>query len=97
VSATESVTQAVGALTRTVTEVLPETIFDLQGQIEERMRRIPTRLNEGGHHLWTTSTRIVGAQSLMTNYSTLLRYWTDVSGSNRYRMSCSPASAQAPF
>ena len=51
-SATETVTQAVGALTRTATEVLPETIFDLQRQIEARIRRIPTRLNAYGYDPW---------------------------------------------
>jgi len=73
VSATETVTQAVGALTRTVTEVLPETIFDLQGQIEERMRRIPTRLNAYGYDAWGFHPGT--AQRAMLVTALFYRYW----------------------
>ena len=72
-SATESVAQAVGALTRTVTEVLPETIFDLQGQIEERMRRIPTRLNGYGYDPWGFHPDT--AQRAMLVTALFYRYW----------------------
>ena len=72
-SATETVTQAVGALTRTVTEVLPETIFDLQGQIEERMRRIPTRLNAYGYDAWGFHPGT--AQRAMLVTALFYRYW----------------------
>jgi len=73
VSATETVTQAVGALTRTVTEVLPETIFDLQGQIEARMRRIPTRLNAYGYDAWGFHPDTARRAMLVT--ALLYRYW----------------------
>jgi 1-acyl-sn-glycerol-3-phosphate acyltransferase len=73
VSATESVAQAVGTLTRTVTEVLPETVFDLQGQIEERIRRIPTRLNAYGYDPWGFHPDTARRAMLIT--ALLYRYW----------------------
>jgi len=73
VSATESVAQAVGALTRTVTDVLPETIFDLQGQIEERMQRIPTRLNAYGYDPWGFHPDTARRAMLVT--ALFYRYW----------------------
>jgi len=73
VSATETVTQAVGALTRTATEVLPETIFDLQRQIEARIRRIPTRLNAYGYDPWGFHPDTARRAMLVT--ALLYRYW----------------------
>ena len=72
-SATETVTQAVGALTRTATEVLPETIFDLQRQIEARIRRIPTRLNAYGYDPWGFHPDTARRAMLVTTL--LYRYW----------------------
>src|SRR5204862_6957278 len=73
VSATETVVQAVGALRRTVTEVLPETVFDLQRQIEDRMHRIPTRLNGYGYDPWGFHPDT--AQRAMLVTALLYRYW----------------------
>jgi len=73
VSATETVVQAVGALRRTVTEVLPETVFDLQRQIEDRMHRIPTRLNGYGYDPWGFHPDT--AQRAMLVTALFYRYW----------------------
>jgi len=40
------------SLSRTVTETLPRTLNELQRRIEDRMLRIPTRLNAYGYDAW---------------------------------------------
>ena len=72
-SATETVLQTVGAVRRTVTEVLPETVFDLQRQIRERMHRIPTQLNAYGYDAWGFHPGT--AQRAMLVTALLYRYW----------------------
>ncbi len=62
-----------GAVRRTLTEVLPETIFDLEQQIDERMRRIPTRLNEYGYDAWGFHPDTARRAMLFT--ALFYRYW----------------------
>jgi 1-acyl-sn-glycerol-3-phosphate acyltransferase len=67
------VIETVGAVRRTFTEVLPETIFDLQEQIDDRIRRIPTRLNAYGYDAWGFHPDTAKRAMLFTTL--FYRYW----------------------
>ncbi len=61
-----------GTLSRTVTETLPRTINELQRRIDERMVRIPTRLNAYGYDAWgfhpDTTRRALLVTALLYHY-----------------------------
>jgi 1-acyl-sn-glycerol-3-phosphate acyltransferase len=59
-------------LSRAVTETLPRTINELQRRIDERMLRIPTRLNAYGYDVWgfhpDTARRALLVTALLYHY-----------------------------
>ena len=61
------------ALARPVTDLLPQPIWDLQAEIEERMRRIPTKLNAYGYDNWGFHPDT--AKRAMLSTALLYRYW----------------------
>jgi 1-acyl-sn-glycerol-3-phosphate acyltransferase len=67
------VIETVGSLRRTFTEVLPETIWDLQEEIDDRVRRIPTRLNAYGYDAWGFHPDVARRAMLFT--ALFYRYW----------------------
>jgi 1-acyl-sn-glycerol-3-phosphate acyltransferase len=60
-------------LSSTVTDMLPQTVWDLQHEIDERMLRIPTRLNGYGYDPWGFHPASSRTAILVT--SLLYRYW----------------------
>jgi 1-acyl-sn-glycerol-3-phosphate acyltransferase len=61
------------ALARPVTDLLPQPVWDLQAEIEERMRRIPTKLNAYGYDAWGFHPDI--AKRAMLSTGLIYRYW----------------------
>jgi 1-acyl-sn-glycerol-3-phosphate acyltransferase len=64
---------AITALTRAPGELLPELVGDLQHEIDERMLRIPTRLNAYGYDPWGFHPDSARRALLIT--ALLYRYW----------------------
>lgn len=64
---------AITALTRAPGEILPELVGDLQNEIDERMLRIPTRLNAYGYDPWGFHPDSARRAFLIT--ALLYRYW----------------------
>ena len=61
------------SVTSAVTDLLPQPVWDLQADIEERMRRIPTRLNAYGYDAWGFHPETAKRSMLTT--ALLYRYW----------------------
>jgi 1-acyl-sn-glycerol-3-phosphate acyltransferase len=68
-----SVLHALSGVSRQLTDLLPETVWDLQQEIDERMRRIPTRLNAYGYDRFGFHPDTTRRALLFT--SLLYRYW----------------------
>ena len=64
---------AITALTRAPGELLPELVGDLQHEIDERMLRIPTRLNAYGYDPWVFHPDSARRALIIT--ALLYRYW----------------------
>jgi 1-acyl-sn-glycerol-3-phosphate acyltransferase len=61
------------SLTRAIADALPRTVGELQQQIDERMLRIPTRLNAYGYDAWGFHPDTARRALLVTAH--LYRYW----------------------
>jgi 1-acyl-sn-glycerol-3-phosphate acyltransferase len=63
----------VATLSRRAAELLPQSVWDIQHDIEERMLRIPTRLNAYGYDPWGFNPD--SARQVMLTIALLYRYW----------------------
>jgi 1-acyl-sn-glycerol-3-phosphate acyltransferase len=68
---------SLAALSRTAVRTLPRTIQALEREIDDRMARIPTRLNAYGYDAWGFHTETTKRAMLLT--ALLYRYWFRVS------------------
>jgi 1-acyl-sn-glycerol-3-phosphate acyltransferase len=64
---------ALSNLTRSVTDLVPQSVWDLQREIDERMLRIPTKLNAYGYDAWGFNPAT--ARRAMLSSAMLYRYW----------------------
>ena len=60
-------------LSRRAAEMLPQSVWDIQNEIEERMLRIPTRLNAYGYDAWGFNPDTM--RQVMLAIALLYRYW----------------------
>ena len=65
--------ETVTALSRTVTEALPASLAAIRRDVDERMRRIPTRLNSYGYDPWGFHPETAKAAFVSTSW--LYYYW----------------------
>jgi len=68
---------SLATLSRGATRTLPHTLHALEREIDERMARIPTRLNSYGYDAWGFHTETTKRAMLFT--ALLYRYWFRVS------------------
>jgi 1-acyl-sn-glycerol-3-phosphate acyltransferase len=61
------------ALSRTAGELLPQTVRDLQRQVDDRISRIPTKVNDYGYDAWGFHRETARNAILVT--ALLYRYW----------------------
>jgi 1-acyl-sn-glycerol-3-phosphate acyltransferase len=60
-------------LSRSATDMLPQTVWDLQNEVDQRMLRIPTRLNAYGYDPWGFHT--ASSRTALFVLALLYRYW----------------------
>jgi 1-acyl-sn-glycerol-3-phosphate acyltransferase len=65
--------QAVSTLTRAASDLLGDSVFNLDREITERLRRIPTRLNAYGYDAWGFHPATARRATLMT--ALFYKYW----------------------